>query len=313
MRSAQAAASVARPLTEGVARSGGTEATAEAVDARAAALEGSTVEETKHAQQCLYRLGAGATMFEVKDPDPRAVDKGRVLGVRIEVCIGGLAESPARASHDHPTRPLITETGIFLSPYYLLLNRPVPGSPSLRIHKHTIPPCIALSSLASVYLPKPASASASSVRPGEGPSKPPPKQDLAGLVRSLRRELLSYHLRLAFIDSMRQTLVATPDDAQPAMGDVDEIVDVSAADADGREIKVEWADRAVARIRIGAAGDVQGCVVHGPAGRDRAWERKIRDPGCRVESLIARLTPYREEDWSTDDDSQSSVMDDAPE
>ena len=42
-----------------------------------------------HRQQCLYRMGAGATMFEVKDPDPYAVDQGRILGVRMEVFVSG--------------------------------------------------------------------------------------------------------------------------------------------------------------------------------------------------------------------------------
>lgn len=46
-------------------------------------------QQMRHDQQCLYRMGAGATMFEVEDPDPYAVDGGRVLGVRIEVCVGG--------------------------------------------------------------------------------------------------------------------------------------------------------------------------------------------------------------------------------
>lgn len=45
--------------------------------------------QARHEQRCLYRLGAGATMFEVDDPDPNAVDNGRVLGVRIEVSVGG--------------------------------------------------------------------------------------------------------------------------------------------------------------------------------------------------------------------------------
>jgi hypothetical protein len=46
-------------------------------------------EQARHAQECLYRMGAGVTMFEVRDPDPYAVDKGRVFGVRIEVFVGG--------------------------------------------------------------------------------------------------------------------------------------------------------------------------------------------------------------------------------
>jgi hypothetical protein len=43
----------------------------------------------KHEQQSLYRLGAGATLFEARDPDPNAVDGGRVLGIRFDVCVEG--------------------------------------------------------------------------------------------------------------------------------------------------------------------------------------------------------------------------------
>ncbi|EOD46040.1 cenp-o kinetochore centromere component [Neofusicoccum parvum] len=78
--------------------------------------------QQKHNLENLHRTCAGVTAFRVKDPDPYAVDNGKILGVRIEVSVKGR----------------------FAAPYYLLLNRPSPESENLRIHKHTIPPCKAV-------------------------------------------------------------------------------------------------------------------------------------------------------------------------
>lgn len=35
--------------------------------------------------QNAYRISAGATMFETRDPDPNAVNGGRIIGIRIEL------------------------------------------------------------------------------------------------------------------------------------------------------------------------------------------------------------------------------------
>ncbi|KAL1648327.1 hypothetical protein SLS58_002080 [Diplodia intermedia] len=88
--------------------------------------------QQKHNLENLHRTCAGVTAFRVKDPDPCAVDNGKILGVRIEVSVKGR----------------------FAAPYYLLLNRSSSGSEDLRIHKHTIPPCIPLRGLAAKYLPQ---------------------------------------------------------------------------------------------------------------------------------------------------------------
>ena len=45
--------------------------------------------QTLHNQQNLHRLCAGVTTFSVRDPDPRALDSGRILGVRIEALSKG--------------------------------------------------------------------------------------------------------------------------------------------------------------------------------------------------------------------------------
>ncbi|KAI9781201.1 MAG: hypothetical protein M1816_002461 [Peltula sp. TS41687] len=220
-------------------------------------------EQMKHDQQCLYRMGAGATMFEVKDPDPYAVDDGRVLGVRIEVCVGGR----------------------FLPPYYLLLNRPISGSTTLRIHKHTTPPAIPLSALAATYLPQPTSSSMTADRRS---AKPPPKQDLSCLVRTLRHELMSYHLRLAFIDSIHES-TSTPREGDWEPQEHDHIREVSSTDAEGRELRIDWLDGRTGRVRIGTDGDVCNCVIFGEEGRDRRTEREICGGNRRIEGLSARL------------------------
>ena len=260
----------------------------------------------KHELQCLYRLGAGATMFEVRDPDPRAFDGGRVLGVRIEVCVQGKSSVdgvPSRLLH---TSADLYSAGKFMSPYYLLLNRTYVSSPSLRIHKHTIPPCVPLESLKALYLPQPKSLSAQ--RLSYGPPKPPPTQNLPGLVRALRRELTSYHLRHAFINSIRQSLVVSPHETTPNTDDPedpDAIVDVCAVDAEAREIKIEWGDKTLARVRIGGSGAIQDCSVHGVDGRDTALERKIRGADGRIEGLMTRLASHSQDYLSTDEEGGS--------
>ncbi|KAI9824335.1 MAG: hypothetical protein M1826_007357 [Phylliscum demangeonii] len=211
-------------------------------------------------QHSLYRMGAGATMFEVRDPDPSAVDRGRVLGVRIEVCIKGK----------------------FLTPYYLLLVRPAPPALRLAIHKHTIPAALPLPALVAHYLPQTAAKTA--MDPGAGVA-PPPSQDLPGLVRALRRELTSYHLRIAFVESMHQEAKAAP--GAPGLGDAVDAVD--AVDAEGRDLRVHWADGRTARIRIGTVGDVRGGVVMRQDERDRDAERMLVGGDGRLEGLWERL------------------------
>ncbi len=46
-------------------------------------------QQAKHNALQLHRMCAGVTTFRVRDPDPAAVDGGRVFGVRIEVFGGG--------------------------------------------------------------------------------------------------------------------------------------------------------------------------------------------------------------------------------
>ncbi|MCJ1302595.1 hypothetical protein MMC08_005399 [Hypocenomyce scalaris] len=225
---------------------------AELTTSASSTLKTRSQDQAKHDQQRLYRMCAGATMFEARDPDPHAVDNGRILGIRIEAF----------------------SRGKFLTPYYLLLNRPHTDSQALRVHRHTAPSCIPLSALVSKYLPTPPPAAA-----GTTPSKPTKPQNLPRLVRELRREIVSYHLRKDAIEKLRDGLVG-------ADGGVS---DVKATDAELRDIRIEWTDEAVGRARIGKDGTVEKVVVVGEGGRSREMERKLLGGDRRVEGLAERL------------------------
>jgi len=259
-----------------------------------------TADQQAHNQQCLYRACASVTTFRVRDPDPHAVDGGSVLGIRLEVM----------------------RRGRFLRPYYVLLNRPyaeetgshghTDGNPSmrhqhqqgprrryLRVHRHTIPPSIPLAGLAARYLPAPPHRQRQAGGDDENDTVPTPKpQDLSRFVRTLRRELVRYHNRMAAIADLRKAVgLGRQRDGEKAAGDDDKvvrsgtrIVDISPADAEARQIKVDWADGRTGRLVVDEDGEVVKFVAFGEAGRDRAAERELLAGSTRLEDVAKRLT-----------------------
>lgn len=120
----------------------------------------------------IYRACAGVTAYKVKDPDPCAVDNGNVLGVRIDVSIRGQ----------------------FVETYHVLFNRPNAAHKTmLKIHKHTIPPCIPLQPLADRWIPVMRKS-----------AEQPTEQDLVRFGRQLRKELVSWHMRLDALEELRR-------------------------------------------------------------------------------------------------------------
>ncbi|KAI2470089.1 Cenp-O kinetochore centromere component-domain-containing protein [Annulohypoxylon bovei var. microspora] len=213
-------------------------------------------------QQCLYRTCASITTFKVCDPDPRAADGGRVLGLRLEIMY------KAR----------------FLRPYYVLLNRPhAAGSRALRVHRHTVPPCVPLAALAARHLPPPPAA--------RDERDAPKKQDLAAFARALRRELVRYHNRTAAIGDLRSSAGLerkTGERERAREGEVP-IVDISAADAQAKQIRVEWGDGRSGRLVIGDDGDIVKMVAQGENGQDRDAVRQLLGKSVRVEEVVRRL------------------------
>ena len=234
-------------------------------------------EQEAHRQQCLYRACATATTFRVRDPDPNAVDGGAVLGVRVEVM------SKAR----------------FIRPYFVMLNRPYgPADPrALRVHRHTVPACIPLSGLAARYLPAPSSARKRVHAEGHGDEDSSrmastSKQDLSRFVRALRRELVRYHNRVAVIGDLRKATGLEGKRRKSKEATVEgapTIVDISAADAEAKQIRVEWSDGKSGRLVMNDDGEILKMVVQGANGQHRETVRQFLGGAVRIEEISKHL------------------------
>lgn len=259
-------------------------------------------QQQAHTQENLWRIGAGVTAFRVQDPDPRAVDGGSVLGIRFE----------------------IMRSGRFLQPYVVLLNRPygTAGDDSeaedntaktyLRVHRHTVPNCIPLSGLAARYLPPPTAAS-ERVGDGEAPARRK-TQNLSLFVKELRQRLVAYHNRLGAVADMRKAAGlgagrkkarggrndtgTSPEQAREASDEDDttreegsdadgppRIVEISLADAEAKQIKLDWSNGDVCRLVISDDGELENCVMYGAQGRDMPAAREFLQRITRVEMM----------------------------
>ncbi|KAJ8131707.1 hypothetical protein O1611_g1917 [Lasiodiplodia mahajangana] len=217
-------------------------------------------EQSAHKQQCLYRACATITTFKVTDPDPNAVDGGNVLGLRFEIM------SKAK----------------FIRPYYVMLNRPYANRRYLRVHRHTVPQCIPLSGLAARHLPLPNE---------KNEDDTPKKQDLSYFARALRRELVRYHNRAAVIGDMKKAAglhskkVADQDSEAS-------IVDITAADAEAKQISIQWRDGRSGRLIMNDDGEIMKMVVQGDNGQDRETVRQFLSGAVRIEDVSRNLEKH---------------------
>ncbi|KAF1841405.1 uncharacterized protein K460DRAFT_369441 [Cucurbitaria berberidis CBS 394.84] len=239
----------------------------------------------------IHRACAGVTAYKVQDPDPHAVNNGNILGVRIDVSIGGK----------------------FVETYHVLLafqERESESDKVLRIHKHTIPPCIPLQQLANRWLP-------SSSKDVEDATHP--EQDLVHFGRSLRKELVGWHMRVQAVEDLRKeaglpdsrlkgdgqdtfgiestagilnAFVSDDDassDAEEAEEEEDGIIRILDIESDAavRQVTITWSDRRTAVININKDGTVEKAVCRTKGGgRDVARSRKAVGP---LRGLVQRL------------------------
>lgn len=246
-------------------------------------------EQSRRNLENVYRAGAGVTAYKVKDPDPYAVDNGNLLGVRIDVSVGGS----------------------FVNTYHVLFNRPNAARKNmLKIHKHTIPACIPLQQLANKWLPltrKDAEDFA--------------EQDLVKFGKHLRRELVSWHLRMDALENLKKEagLSTLPekreqDHVEPALGKVlnafvsddeeseeeegdegetrarDRAVKITDIDTDAavRDITLTWSNGRIGMIKVNKDGNIDRAVLRTADGsRDAALSRKAIG---RIEGLVQRLS-----------------------
>lgn len=169
--------------------------------------------------------------------------------------------------------------GQFLKPYYVMLNRPYFNSTYLRIHRHTLPPAIPLPGLAARHLPAPKPESDNS-----------PKQDLDRFVRTLRREVTRYHNRMGVTADLRRGLGLHQ--AKEEGLKLNDIVDVSIADIEAKQIRLTWADERSGRLVMDNDGKVVKMVVYGEQGRDWETTKELYGDNDRIEDVVKQLQEY---------------------
>jgi central kinetochore subunit Mal2/MCM21 len=214
--------------------------------------------QSTHKQQCLYRACATITAFKIQDPDPNAVDGGKILGLRFEIM------SKAK----------------FVRPYHVMLNRPYANRRYLRVHRHTVPQSIPLSGLAARHLPPPTAKN--------DDDDAPKRQDLSHFAHALRRELVRYHNRAAVIGDLKK---AAGLGSKKALGQEPEtaIIDISAADAEAKQVSMQWRDGRSGRLIMNDDGEIVKMVVQGDNGQDRETVRQFLGGAVRVEEVSSRL------------------------
>lgn len=105
------------------------------------------------------------------------------------------------------------------------------------------------------------------------------KQDLRKFVRALRKEVVGYHNRVTVIKSLRKEFKLDEKENKKGKGREKVIADISAADAEAKQVKVEWVDGRIGRCVVDEGGRVVRCVVFGDGGRDGEVERAVVGSG----------------------------------
>lgn len=103
-----------------------------------------------------------------------------------------------------------------------------------------------------------------------------------------------YHNRVAVIAGLRKAF-GLDDKKGRAKGKGRELVmrDITAADAEAKQIRFEWIDGRIGRAVVDSKGGIQKCVIIGEEGRDRDMERKILGGNRRLEGVAERVGAQR--------------------
>jgi central kinetochore subunit Mal2/MCM21 len=233
----------------------------------------------------IYRACAGVTAYKVQDPDPHAANNGNILGISIDVSVGGR----------------------FITTYHVLFGlQQRESSSTLRIHRHTIPPCIPLQQLANKWL---------QLNGKDGGNAIDPEQDLLRFGRTLRRELVGWHMRLQVVQRLQKeagvaSLQPDENSKEPdslSMGKVlnafvsddeseeedgpDRIVSVE-SDASARQITINWTNGRTGVMSVTKDGRVERATCRTREGaRDVVLARKAVGP---LAGLVRRVQEERD-------------------
>ena len=226
-----------------------------------------------HAQENTYRLALGVTAFPFQDPSTEDSSQ-RLLGVRFDI-----ADS----------------NGKYDNPYYIIAQRVADGSDDLRVYRHTIPSFIPLRQYEELYLPPQDEGYGS----GDNVNYQRQTQDLHGLVKHVRHDLVSWTLRCEAIKSLQQRLqlpTYTPDEAEGEESPDNDtnagrfgVKNLTATSPEATQFKIEWANGVVGRVKVSNKGMIEKGVLYGPQGRMKEEETILTKDDCSVLDLASRL------------------------
>jgi central kinetochore subunit Mal2/MCM21 len=134
---------------------------------------------------------------------------------------------------------------------------------------------------------------------GGGSGEREKQQDLARFARALRREVVRYHHRLGVVADLRRAAGITgrkgaegedgDDEGEEESRRPNRLVEITPADAEAKQLTLEWADGRTGRLVIGDDGQIVKLVVLGDNGRDREAGRDLLGGAVRVEEVVRRL------------------------
>ncbi|KAF2674394.1 hypothetical protein BT63DRAFT_419686 [Microthyrium microscopicum] len=208
------------------------------------------------------RITAGITAFRVKDPDPNAVNNGKILGVRLDLYSTG--------------------QNSFVPPYYLLFRQFEDGV--LKLHQHTIPACISLRPILRKHMPTKDEDESAASLPGHS-------QDLHAFAKGVRKELVGLTTRSDKIEALKQSY------AFGAHGRYC-VKDVKAYDPGASNIELELRDGTLVKLLLRSSGDLDKVTVRMPQNADidekRRIEKAILECSDRIESICRALKDMKQ-------------------
>lgn len=181
--------------------------------------------------------------------------------------------------------------GQYDKPYYILAQRVVNSGDHLRIYRHTIPAFIPIRRYEEMYLPQQDEGY------GSGDTTSSQRQDMHGLLKHVRHDLVSWTQRRETIEILQRQLRissrATDSGTAEAVRDMSVgifgIRSLTATSVESTQIKIEWTNGAVGRLRVSEKGIVEKAVVYDHGGRSKAVEMMFIRDTCSILNLATRL------------------------
>lgn len=224
------------------------------------------------------------TAFPFTDPSPEHQSFNPLLGIRFDIC---------------------DRAGRFPKQYHIFCRRVSASSQELRIHRHTIPSLVPLSDYEKQYLPLTDEGYGGSEDSYLSNSDHPKTQDLHTLVTRVRKDLVSWTLRLDAIDFLRECLDLPPPKVKTGTGSemeddgqADEDEDMSDSEfescgkfgvrqleicsPDASQARILWSDDRVGRIKLSPEGGIVKAAVFSGAGRVAEQERILSSGSATI-------------------------------